>query len=133
MELAIVAAGAILGGARLDHELTTDHADPNVAVRTSPAEAAAAWVEVAKLRTEGRKLVSPAIATDMVWLKEWFSMLPPEARPDYLSVHVYTTTFDSFRAKVTEYYQTFGLPIIVTEFAMTVSVLTFLREPANVD
>lgn len=104
-------------------QLTSDHADPNVAVRTTPAEAAAAWIEVAKLRTEGKKLVSPAIATDMAWLKEWFSLLPPEAKPDYLAVHVYTTTFESFRDKVTEYYNTFGLPIIVTEFAMTVSRL----------
>lgn len=91
------------------------------------------WVELAKLRTGGTKLVAPAIANDLDWLKvrrlvieitanaqKWFSLIPEGTKPDYLAIHVYTTTFDSFKAKVEEYYHTFGLPIIVTEFAMTV-------------
>lgn len=88
-------------------------------------------MELAKLRTTGTKLASPAISHDMAWLsvrermtssadrQKWFSLIPPETRPDYLAIHVYTTTFDSFRQKVEEYYRLFGLPIIVTEFAMT--------------
>lgn len=36
-------------------------------------------------------------------------------------MHVYTTTFDSLRAKLVEYYREFRLPIVLTEFAMTVS------------
>ncbi|RSH80618.1 uncharacterized protein EHS24_009200 [Apiotrichum porosum] len=96
-----------------------DHVDPSVAVKTTPEVAAAAWVELAKLRTGGTKLVAPAIANDLDWLKKWFSLIPEGTKPDYLAIHVYTTTFDSFKAKVEEYYHTFGLPIIVTEFAMT--------------
>ena len=46
-------------------------------------------------------------------------MLEPSEKPSILAVHIYTTTFDSFRDKVEEYRRTFGLPIIVTEFAMT--------------
>ncbi|EJT50505.1 hypothetical protein A1Q1_00203 [Trichosporon asahii var. asahii CBS 2479] len=74
-----------------------DHEDPNVAVRTTPEEAARASADIQK----------------------WFSLIPPETKPDVLAIHVYTTTFDSFRQKVEEYYRLFGLPIIVTEFAMT--------------
>ncbi|KAL1407101.1 hypothetical protein Q8F55_006515 [Vanrija albida] len=96
-----------------------DHVDPEVAVPTTPADAARAWVELAKLRTEGTKLVSPAVAGNLDWLKEWFSLIPEDTRPDFLAVHVYTTTFDDFRRQVENYHDTFKLPIIVTEFAMT--------------
>jgi len=41
-------------------------------------------------------------------------------RPDYIAVHVYSTTFEAFKAKIEEYWNTFHLPIWVTEFAMTV-------------
>jgi hypothetical protein len=34
---------------------------------------------------------------------------------------VYTTTFDSFRQIVEGYRRDFGLPVLVTEFAMQVS------------
>jgi hypothetical protein len=47
-------------------------------------------------------------------------ILPPDARPDYIAVHVYSTTFEAFKAKIEEYWNTFHLPIWVTEFAMTV-------------
>lgn len=74
--------------------------------------------------------MSPAVSHDIGWLQvcasslptdnqKWFSLIPPETRPDFLAIHVYTTTFESFRQKVEEYYSVFGLPIIVTEFAMT--------------
>jgi hypothetical protein len=39
-----------------------------------------------------------------------------------LAVHVYTTTFDSFKAKVEMYWREFALPLIITEMAMTVSM-----------
>lgn len=47
-------------------------------------------------------------------------ILPADAKPDYIAVHVYTTTFDAFRSKVEEYWNAFHLPIWITEFAMTV-------------
>jgi hypothetical protein len=52
--------------------------------------------------------------------QEFLSLLPDQARPDYLAIHVYTTTFESFRDKVEKYHRTFGLPIVLTEFAMQV-------------
>jgi hypothetical protein len=62
------------------------------------------------------------------------SLLPDQAKPDYLAIHVYTTTFESFRDMVEKYHRTFGLPIMLTEFAMQVgytpraSQLLFPRE-----
>lgn len=86
-----------------------------------------------KLRTPGKRLASPAIAGDLNWLKvssvddcgqlcqQFIALLPPNGHPDVLAVHVYTTTFDSLRAQLENYHREFGLPIILTEFAMTVS------------
>jgi len=53
-------------------------------------------------------------------VQEFFSLIPANSQPDYLAIHVYTTTFDSFREMIESYYRTFGLPIMVTEFAMQV-------------
>jgi hypothetical protein len=55
--------------------------------------------------------------------KAFFKLISREARPDYLAIHIYTTTFDSFRNLVEKYWETFGLPIWVTEFAMQVSTV----------
>jgi hypothetical protein len=129
----------------------TDHNDPSVASRCSPREAASrladhqtvadfSWKEVAKLRITRPdiKLVSPAVAFDINWLKvclssnyplniqhpltlqEFFSYLAKSEMPDYLAVHVYTTTFESFKGIIEEYWRTFNMPIIITEFAMQV-------------
>ena len=48
-------------------------------------------------------------------------LLPSSARPDSIAVHVYSTTFEAFRARIEEFWNAFHLPIWVTEFAMTVS------------
>lgn len=86
----------------------------------------------------GIKLVSPAVAHDLRWMEasgcvptlshiptltsqRFLSLLPRDERPDFLAIHVYTTTFEAFRSRVEKYWTTFGLPIWVTEFAMTVS------------
>ncbi|KAL7418840.1 hypothetical protein Q5752_006524 [Cryptotrichosporon argae] len=108
---------------RPDHKLILgfnepDHRDPAVATYLTPQEAAKAWERVAKLRSPGVQLVSPAIAGDVEWLKQWFALIPADTRPDILAVHVYTTTFDDFRRRVEAYRKVFGLPIMVTEFAM---------------
>ncbi|CAD6588949.1 MAG: hypothetical protein TREMPRED_005206 [Tremellales sp. Tagirdzhanova-0007] len=55
-----------------------DHHDPQVAVQTSVATAAAGWVELSKLRsTRGVKLVSPAVSFDIDWLKSFDPDVPP--------------------------------------------------------
>ncbi|KAK6905371.1 hypothetical protein L486_02163 [Kwoniella mangroviensis CBS 10435] len=96
-----------------------DHYDPAVARKISPRDALPAWIEMSKWITEpDQKLVSPAVAGSVDWLKEFFSLIPPLTKPSYLAVHVYTTTFDSFVKTIENYWNTFQLPIIVTEFAM---------------
>ncbi|KAI9635866.1 uncharacterized protein MKK02DRAFT_44562 [Dioszegia hungarica] len=97
-----------------------DHNDPSVASRCSAVDAARSWKEVAKLRRQDPaiKLVSPAVASDKGWLKDFFSCLEPDEMPDILAIHIYTTTFDSFRASAEEYYSMFRLPIMITEFAV---------------
>jgi len=95
-------------------------------------------MKIAALRTSPEiKLVSPAVSHDLNWLKvstvnlgrcqrltmqRFMDLLPTSARPDYIAVHVYSTTFEAFRARVEEFWNTFHLPIWVTEFAMTVSL-----------
>jgi hypothetical protein len=54
-------------------------------------------------------------------VQDFLSRLEPDEMPDILAIHIYTTTFDSFRASVEEYYSMFRLPIMITEFAMQVS------------
>ena len=56
-------------------------------------------------------------------VQDFFSRLEPDEMPDVLAIHIYTTTFDSFRASVEEYYSMFRLPIMITEFAVQVSQL----------
>ncbi|KAK1926149.1 hypothetical protein DB88DRAFT_480850 [Papiliotrema laurentii] len=96
-----------------------DHNDASVAVHQSARDAAIAWTHLAKLReTHGVKLASPAIAGNIPWLQEWFAQIPDDTRPDYLTVHIYTTTFDDFVRQVVNFWNLFRLPIIVSEFAM---------------
>ncbi|WRT63709.1 uncharacterized protein IL334_000632 [Kwoniella shivajii] len=96
-----------------------DHQDENVGSNRSPQQAVQAWIQMSRWRTEpDQKLVSPGVAGNVNWLKEFFSLIPPETKPSYINVHVYTTTFESFVSIIDSYWKEFGLPIIVTEFAM---------------
>lgn len=40
-----------------------------------------------------------------------------DVAPDYLAVHVYATSLDSFKTQVESYHNDFGLDIAITEFA----------------
>lgn len=81
------------------------------------------WIQLAQLRTDpdNQHLVSPAVASNVEWLKEFLSLIPEDTYPAYLAVHLYTTTFDDFVGKMEMYHNEFGLPIILTEFCMQVS------------
>ncbi|WWD22425.1 hypothetical protein CI109_106916 [Kwoniella shandongensis] len=101
-----------------------DHGDSSVADKKTPEVAAQAWIRVAALRTDPeQKLVSPAVAGSVQWLKNFLTLIPPGTMPEYLAVHLYTTTFEDFVAKLEMYYDTFGLPIFLTEFAMQRTVV----------
>ncbi|ORX34699.1 hypothetical protein BD324DRAFT_634526 [Kockovaella imperatae] len=96
-----------------------DHHDASVAVQTSVETAVEAWIRLARDRKPGVKLASPAVAHDIQWLETFFKLIPPDTKPDYLAIHVYTTTFVNLQERVEVYWKTFHLPIIITEFAMT--------------
>ncbi|WVR03504.1 hypothetical protein IAU60_000495 [Kwoniella sp. DSM 27419] len=96
-----------------------DHGDPTVAAKRTPQDALPVWIAMSKLCTEpDQHLVSPAVAVSTDWLKEFFAIIPPATMPKYLAIHVYTTTFESFKSIIENYWQTFQIPIILTEFAM---------------
>ncbi|KAK8845477.1 hypothetical protein IAR55_006190 [Kwoniella newhampshirensis] len=96
-----------------------DHGDASVAAQRTPEAAAQAWIKLSSLRTEpDQQLISPAVAGSVGWLKNFFTLIPRETMPDYLAVHIYTTTFEDFVAKMEMYHDTFRLPIFLTEFAM---------------
>jgi hypothetical protein len=84
------------------------------------------------------KLVSPGVASNIEWLKVghhtfcWGKLKRQEfmtkvkdmgIEPDYIAVHMYDTDADSFKNRVTQYYEAFGKPLWVTEFAMHVSCI----------
>jgi hypothetical protein len=96
-----------------------DHHDPAVAAYIPPEAAAESWLELIKLRSSPDiKIVSPAVAADLSWLETFFSLLPSSAKPDYLAIHVYTTTFAAFQEIVQSYNDKFKMPIVITEMAM---------------
>ncbi|WVQ80320.1 hypothetical protein IAT38_002425 [Cryptococcus sp. DSM 104549] len=97
-----------------------DHSDTDVCSPRSPQEAVDSWVDMASWRSDpdDQKLVSPAVAGNIDWLKEFLSLIPEETKPEYLAVHLYTTSFDDFVNKMEMYWNEFQLPIILTEFCM---------------
>lgn len=64
----------------------------------------------------------------ILMVQEFFLLIPEDSKPDYLTIHIYTTTFDSFVSRVEEYWNEFQLPIIVSEFAMQVTLLRLLLD-----
>jgi len=82
------------------------------------------------------KLASPAVAFNIDWLRvseaaprcrfpahhqEFLKLIPADTRPDFLTVHLYTTSFDDFVRRIEAIYREFQLPIVLNEFAMHVS------------
>ncbi len=58
-------------------------------------------------------------------MKDFLALLPEASKPDYLAVHIYTTTFEDFKTRIENYWTIFQLPIFLTEFAMQVNKAYF--------
>ncbi|EIW67993.1 hypothetical protein TREMEDRAFT_32598 [Tremella mesenterica DSM 1558] len=99
---------------------------------STPEVAASAWtqlVDTARGTNPSVKLISPAVAFNQTWLSSFFDNICPgwsptkwgqlgcQYAPDYVAVHMYTTDFDGFTSGVGSYHSTFGLPVVVSEFA----------------
>jgi len=65
---------------------------------------------------------TPAMSYNMGWLQQYLSGVSsqcPTCKFSFVPVHMYTTDSNAFKANVQNYYNTFGLPVWVTEFAAT--------------
>ncbi|ODN97136.1 hypothetical protein I350_08116 [Cryptococcus amylolentus CBS 6273] len=105
--------------------------DTGVSDYIDAAVAAGLWkTQVATLRAKypDIKIHSPVMASSQDWLSTFFSTICPsasasdawdgcDAKPDYVSMHLYTTDVDDFKTQVKEFHDTFGLPLVLSEFA----------------
>lgn len=107
-----------------------DNANTAVAVVVDPIVAAQKWREMitrTRAVNPNTKFASPAVAGNREWLAQWFNAVCPggitgcQFAPDYVAVHSYQLRAADFIKDVQAYYDMFKLPLIVTEFACTVS------------
>ncbi|KAG9118598.1 hypothetical protein FRC07_006810, partial [Ceratobasidium sp. 392] len=86
----------------------------------SPGDAARLWRDkMEPARSKGCKLVSPAVTSapsGKTWLQQFFNACQG-CNVDYVAVHWYGTKSDQFKSYVTDFYNTFKKPIIVSEYA----------------
>ncbi|KAK4684988.1 hypothetical protein P7C73_g5170, partial [Tremellales sp. Uapishka_1] len=84
----------------------------------SPSEGAATWINVLEpLKREGYRLGSPAITSapsGKNWLLDWWDECAGGCNPDFVVLHWYNLRADDFIDYLTDFYNTFGLPIWVT-------------------
>ncbi|KAF8232430.1 hypothetical protein L208DRAFT_934722 [Tricholoma matsutake] len=93
--------------------------EPDVASQCnkSPAEAAAAWINIMNPLAGITLLVSPA-TTNVDWMKAFLIACNNGCHYDVLAVHIYTTSFASFKSTVESYHRIDrNKKIWVTEFA----------------
>jgi len=78
------------------------------------------WKQSVKpLTDKGHKVCSPATSSNpngLTWVKN-FKEQCPECTWDYTCIHWYDTTLDKFQNYVKLWHETFGKPILITEFA----------------
>jgi hypothetical protein len=88
----------------------------------TPQEGADLWRKyIEPLRYEGyTMLVAPACSSNpngMVWTKAWKAACNGGCNPTHMAVHYYDVTAAGFIAYMQLWHNTFGLPIMPTEFA----------------
>jgi hypothetical protein len=108
-----------------------DNANTAVAAVVDPVVAAEKWREMVQ-RTRAinpnAQFASPAMAANRNWLVQFFAAICPnglagcEVAPNYVAVHAYHIQAADFIQDVQAYWDAFRLPLIVSEFACTVSL-----------
>ncbi|KAF5393824.1 hypothetical protein D9757_000190 [Collybiopsis confluens] len=97
--------------------------EPNEAgqANMSPQDAVGLWNQYMEpLRSQGYRLGSAATSSNpngMVWMNEFFAACNGGCKPDFMAVHWYDISADSFKSYVEQWHTAFNLPIWVTEFA----------------
>ncbi|KAK8845492.1 hypothetical protein IAR55_006205 [Kwoniella newhampshirensis] len=96
-----------------------------------PGAAAESWkTQITQIRRQypGVKVHSPAMASNQSWLEHFFAAICPDDtaanqwgdcayKPDYVSMHIYTVDAEYFKGTVAGYQKTFGLPLVLAEWA----------------
>ncbi|CAE6447705.1 unnamed protein product [Rhizoctonia solani] len=87
----------------------------------SAQDGATLWNQVIKpLKAQGAKLVSPATTSapsGKTWIQDMEKACGGDCGFDYIALHWYGTSIDSFKAYVDDWYKTFGKPLIISEYA----------------
>ncbi|KGB77291.2 hypothetical protein CNBG_3129 [Cryptococcus deuterogattii R265] len=106
--------------------------DSGVSSYIDPVTAGGIWkTQITKLRSTypSIKVQSPVMAFNQTWLSTFFATIcpPPYSakdgwgdcsyKPDYVAMHLYTTDPDEFMSTVSTFQKTFGLPLVLSEFA----------------
>ncbi|KAG6909798.1 hypothetical protein DXG01_015291 [Tephrocybe rancida] len=95
---------------------------PNEAGQSSLSAAAAAslWLQyIQPLKSKGYKLISPAVSnapSGITWLKDFFTFCGG-CTVDSVALHWFGTSSSSMTSYISQFHNTFGKPIWVTEFA----------------
>jgi len=86
-----------------------------------PQTAAQLWIEaIQPLKNQGYMLGTPAITSDsggIPWMKSFLSACGGQCTFDFACFHFYGTNAQDFITYVTNFHNTFNLPVWVTEFA----------------
>ncbi|CAA7259519.1 unnamed protein product [Cyclocybe aegerita] len=94
--------------------------DHNGQANLDPGYAASLWKQyIQPLKNQGYSLISPAVTSapaGKTWMRNFFNACTG-CTFDAVAVHWYGTKADEFIAYVTDYHNTFGRDIWVTEFA----------------
>ncbi|CAE6521142.1 unnamed protein product [Rhizoctonia solani] len=88
----------------------------------SAQDGAALWNQLIKpLKSQGAKLVSPATTSatsGKTWIQDMMKACgSDQCQFDFIALHWYGTSIDSFKAYVDDWYKTFGKPLIISEYA----------------
>ncbi|CAE6408215.1 hypothetical protein ACGC1H_001613 [Rhizoctonia solani] len=88
----------------------------------SAQDGATLWNTMIKpLKNDGAKLVSPACTSapsGKTWIQDMMNACGSDrCKFDFLAIHWYGTSIESFKAYVDDFWATFKIPIIVSEYA----------------
>jgi len=86
----------------------------------SPETGVSLWKQYLEpLKSKGYQLVSPAVSSadsGKTWMASFMSNCDG-CQIDYIAIHYYGTSTDDFQTYVKYWWTTYGLPILITEFA----------------
>ncbi|KAJ7254625.1 glycosyl hydrolase catalytic core-domain-containing protein [Mycena haematopus] len=87
----------------------------------TPQEGAEMWINyIEPLRAQGLRLGSPSTSSapsGKIWMQDFFTACNGACTVDFVALHFYDVNATAFSAYLIDFYDTFQLPIWVTEWA----------------